>query len=160
MLKILLAVVLPIIANSAAADDRLNLSFSSGQDDGQITILANSADFSGTGSDFKFEGNVEVIQGDMVFRSEEVNAFLSEDRSHLDIIGTRGGATVEWPRGTAEADYATYRVAEGLIGMYGNLTVMTGTSRLAGYGLVYDVENGRGRILKKEEFEPIFPPDG
>ena len=159
MRKILFTAALALIAFSVSAQDKLNLEFGSGIPDDRITIYADSAEFSGTGSDFVFRGNVEVIQGDFVFRSGEITAHVGENRSQLETVRAVDGASLEWPNGIALADIVTYRVRDGLIGMYGNLEVRTDDGRLSGYGLVYDVESDRGQILKREPFESIFRPN-
>ncbi|MDE0306065.1 MAG: hypothetical protein OXI87_14480 [Albidovulum sp.] len=156
---LLLMAAIAMMACSVAAQDKLNLDFDSGTPNGRITIFADSAEFSGSGSDFVFRGNVEVIQGEIIFSSGEISAYLSEDRTQLDIVRAVNGANLEWPDGVAEADFATYRVSDGLVGMYGNLEVATEDGRLAGYALLYDVTTDRGQILKRESFEAIFRPD-
>ena len=158
MKKFLLVAALSFAAHSTAADDRLNLDFASGTGR-QIVVYADSAEFSGDGSYFIFKGSVEVIQDDIVFRSQEVVTVIGDGGSQLDTVRAVGGATLEWPDGTAESDFATYKVAEGRVGMYGNLSVLSSDGRLTGYGLVYDVEQDRGQVLKEPEFTALFRPD-
>jgi len=140
----------PILAQSALS--------SSGFDaDKPIEILADSLEVQQDKQIAVFEGNVQVIQGDIRLKSSKLHVFYADKSSTKPSAGedqppsirkieATGNVFLSSPRETAKGDTGTYDVVNKRIQLAGNVVLTQGQNILKGQRMILDLVTGKSRI--------------
>ena len=112
-----------------------------------IEVVSDRLEVDQSGGSAVFAGNVVATQGEMTLTGQriEVSYTQGENRGIREMRAT-GGVTIVTPEEAAEAEEATYRVAEGSIVMTGDVLVTQGASAIAGQRMTVDLESGSGLV--------------
>ncbi|MBL4741174.1 MAG: lipopolysaccharide transport periplasmic protein LptA [Sneathiella sp.] len=142
--------VAPLFAQSA-------LSSSGFDTDKPIEILADSLEVQQDKQIAIFEGNVQVIQGDIRLKSSKLRVYYADKSATKSSKGTdqppsirkieaTGNVFLSSPRETAKGDTGTYDVVNKRIHLVGNVVLTQGQNVLKGQSMVLDLVSGKSRI--------------
>lgn len=105
-----------------------------------------------------FTGNVLVGQGDLRLSAERIDVLYTESdgSSAISRLIAKGNVTLTNGLESAEADEATYSVADGLVEMRGSVVLVQGPNVLSSDSLRLDLGAGTG--LLEGRVQTIFVP--
>lgn len=131
---------------------------SSGFDtDKPIEIMADSLEVQQGKQIAIFEGNVQVIQGDIRLKASKLQVFYAENSAtkkssgedqppNIRKIDATGNVFLSSPRETAKGDTGTYDVVNKRIQLVGNVVLTQGQNVLKGQSMILDLVTGKSRI--------------
>ncbi|WP_169543801.1 lipopolysaccharide transport periplasmic protein LptA [Sneathiella aquimaris] len=125
--------------------------------DQPIEILADSLEVQQEKQIATFEGNVQVIQGDIRLKAAKLLVYYSqngkkssasdtENPPNIRKIDALGDVFLSSPRETAKGDKGFYDVVEKKIQLTGNVVLTQGQSVLRGQKMTLDLVSGKSRI--------------
>ena len=140
----------PAVAQSA-------LSSSGFDTDQPIEILADSLEIQQEKQRAVFEGNVQVLQGEMRLKAAKLivhyaeneknkKASSEDDPPNIRKIDAIGDVFLSSPRETAKGDTGVYDVVNKRIELAGNVVLTQGKNVLRGQNMTLDLVSGKSRI--------------
>ncbi|MFC4271918.1 lipopolysaccharide transport periplasmic protein LptA [Sneathiella chungangensis] len=121
--------------------------------DQPIEITADSLEVQQAKQLAIFEGNVQVVQGDIRMRSAKLIVHYSEkdqqkdgDPANIRQIDALGNVFLSSPRETAQGDKGVYDVTNKLINLQGNVVLTQGKNVLRGNTLTLNLITGESRV--------------
>ncbi|MDF0601191.1 lipopolysaccharide transport periplasmic protein LptA [Psychromarinibacter sp. C21-152] len=114
-----------------------------------VEITSESLSVNQQAGNATFEGNVIVGQGEMVLTCDRMVVEYGADeggRNDIRVIWLYGGVTFVGPSEAAEADSATYTLADETIVLTGNVLVTQGATAISSDRLIYNLQSGSGRM--------------
>ncbi len=160
-LKIKIAAALTLVAcilfGSVAAWAQSALSSSGFDTDKPIEILADSLEVQQEKQTATFEGNVQVLQGDMRLKAARLVVYYAGDKAtksttdennppSIRKIDAFGDVFLSSPRETAKGDKGVYDVVNKRIELAGNVVLTQGKNILRGQNMTLDLVTGKSRI--------------
>jgi len=114
---------------------------------------------------FIFKGKVQVVQGDVTLRTEELEAFYPSGSSEPDRLVARKGVVMKQEGRTLRCDSAVYDRPHDQLTCTGNASMEQGADRLLGDKIEFEIEKEVVRafghveveVTPKEEASP--PPE-
>jgi lipopolysaccharide export system protein LptA len=94
-----------------------------------------------------FKRNVRVQQGDVVLRTQELNAFYPREASQPERLVATGRVRVEQGERRAECDRATYRRSDQTIVCSGHAMLRQGCDLVRGQEIHFDLEREHFRVV-------------
>lgn len=91
-----------------------------------------------------FEGNVEVVQGEMRLKAAQVAVRYNEDRSAIAQMHATGGVTIASLGDAAQSNEALYTIDSGIIVMTGDVLLTQGPNVLSGQKFDLNLKTGSG----------------
>tara|TARA_R110000787_G_C13437014_1_gene446029 strand:+ start:2610 stop:3167 length:558 start_codon:yes stop_codon:yes gene_type:complete len=118
-----------------------------------IEITADSLEVQQANQQAIFEGNVQVVQGEIRMRSNKLVVHYSEknqsgngDPANIRQIDATGDVFLSSPRETAQGDKGVYDVTNKQIDLQGNVVLTQGQNVLRGNNLTLDLVSGKSRV--------------
>ena len=118
-----------------------------------IEITADSLEVQQANQQAIFEGNVQVVQGEIRMRSSKLVVHYSEKNQSNDgaptnirQIDAMGDVFLSSPRETAQGDKGVYDVTNKQIDLQGNVVLTQGKNVLRGDNLTLDLVSGKSRV--------------
>lgn len=118
-----------------------------------IEITADSLEVQQANQQAIFEGNVQVVQGEIRMRSNKLVVHYSEknqsgngDPTNIRQIDATGDVFLSSPRETAQGDKGVYDVTNKQIDLQGNVVLTQGQNVLRGNNLTLDLVSGKSRV--------------
>lgn len=153
-LKYLLSVVgLMLVAGVSVASAQSALTGGSFDTNQPIEITADSLEVQQAKQLAIFEGNVQVVQGDIRMRSAKLVVHYSESGQQKDggpanirQIDALGNVFLSSPRETAQGDNGVYNVTNKQIDLQGNVVLTQGKNVLRGNKLTLNLVTGESRV--------------
>lgn len=145
-----------------------------GFDSGQpIEITADSLEVQQAKQIAIFEGNVQVVQGEIRMRAERLVVHYSDkenqragDSPNIRQIDASGNVFISNPRETAQGDNGVYDVVNKQIDLQGNVVLTQGKNVLRGNSLTLNLATGQSRVEggastggKQGRVKGIFVPE-
>ena len=96
-----------------------------------------------------FTGNVRAIQGNIVLAADKISVEYADDGDETNTIRTidaEGNVFFSTPTETAEGDFGTYDVMNGIITLNGSVILTQGNNILRGNSLMLNLINGVSRV--------------
>ncbi len=123
-----------------------------------VEITSNALSLDQAAGTATFTGDVLVGQGDLRLSAERIDVFYTETEgaSTISRMIATGEVTLTNGLESAEADEATYSVADGLVEMRGNVVLLQGSNVLSSESLRLDLAAGTG--LFEGRVQTIFVP--
>ena len=118
-----------------------------------IEITADSLEVQQANQLAIFEGNVQVVQGDIRMRAAKLlvhyvdkNQSDNEEPANIRQIDALGNVFLSSPRETAQGDKGVYDVTNKQIDLQGNVVLTQGKNVLRGNKLTLDLITGKSRV--------------
>ena len=109
-----------------------------------VDVTSDSLSLDQASGTATFDGNVLVVQGDVRMAASRIEVEYGD--AGVSLLKATGGVTFVTPTEAAEADAATYVVADGDAVLTGNVTLKQGQATISGDRLVFDLDSGTGRM--------------
>jgi lipopolysaccharide export system protein LptA len=159
--RLLLAVVLTVAVPLAALGQGAEVPFGSLAHDASqpVEITADSLAIDQAAGTASFSGNVLVGQGPLRLAADamEVTYLETGETGAISRVVATGNVTLTNGAEAAEAERATYHVAEGLIEMEGDVLLTQGANALASERLSIDLNAGTAELQGR--VQTIFVPE-
>lgn len=114
-----------------------------------VEVTADELSVDQTNGQAVFAGNVLVVQGEVRISAGKVTIeYARKDgaANGVERLIATGGVTFVTATDAAEAQEATYSVAEGTVLMSGDVLLTQGPNAIAGDRLTIDLDSGSGRM--------------
>jgi lipopolysaccharide export system protein LptA len=125
-----------------------------------VEITGDRLDLDQAAGTAVFTGAVKVGQGDMRLAADKLEVFYVEgsgsSAGQVQRMIATGNVTLTNGGEAAEADQATYEVADGTIDMQGNVLLTQGSNALSSEQLHIDLATGTGQL--EGRVQTIFTP--
>ena len=151
VLSLLTAIVLS--AHPVRAQSALSGAFDTDQ---PIEILADSLEVQQEKQVAIFEGNVQVLQGELRLKAAKLKVHYAENNGkkqadgssppNIRKIDAEGNVFLSSPRETAKGDIGFYDVVNKKVQLTGNVVLTQGQSVLRGQKMTLDLVSGKSRI--------------
>ncbi|WP_375687441.1 lipopolysaccharide transport periplasmic protein LptA [Pseudooceanicola sp. LIPI14-2-Ac024] len=140
-LALLIALPAPVVAQGPS------LAFGSADNSDQpIEIEAENLSVSQNDGTAEFTGEVLIVQGDMRLSAPSVLVQYNADQSGIEWLKAKGGVTMVSAEDAAEAEEATYNIAERTIVMTGDVTIVQGANTLSSETVTIDLDAGTAQM--------------
>lgn len=117
----------------AAQEFKVDFGVSTSDRDAPIEVSANAMSVDQATGKAILDGNVEIMQGEMLLSAAKVDVLYNSDNDGISQLLATGGVNIKSGTDTATADAAEYDVETGLIRMKGNVSLLQqGTKITAG----------------------------
>ncbi len=115
---------------------------------GPVTVVASEVVFDQENGLAVFDGNVRVSQGDIILISDHAEVHSNkDDASEINLIVLTKGVNLETGQGTASSRSGEYNLVEGIIRLFGDVIIKSGSTEFSAEGLHYDVATGVSRLV-------------
>lgn len=152
-----LLLLISVVANPTPIFAQSALSGSGFDTDKPIEILADSLEVQQEKQIAVFEGNVQVIQGEMRLKAAKLLVYYADNDSkqktasddnppNIRKIDAIGNVFLSSPRETAKGDKGVYDVVNKRIELAGNVVLTQGKNVLRGQNMTLDLVTGKSRI--------------
>lgn len=123
-----------------------------------VEITANALSLDQAAGTATFSGDVLVGQGDLRLSADRIDVLYTqvEGSSAISRMIAKGSVTLSNGLESAEAEEATYSVADGLVEMRGSVVLLQGPNVLSSDSLRLDLGAGTG--LLEGRVQTIFVP--
>jgi lipopolysaccharide export system protein LptA len=144
---LVLTVLTAIAAAPAALAQGVPNPFSGmGRDSDQpISITADSTTADMRAETATYAGNVRVMQGNLILRSDTLAIKVS--RGTIEHIEAKGGVILTSPQGQATGSTAVYSISERVVRLSGKVTLVKGPNAMQGSSLVVNLATGKADLL-------------
>ena len=133
-------------ASSAMAQGVPNPFSGMGRDSDQpISITADSTTADMRAETATYAGNVRVMQGNLILRSDTLAIKVS--RGTIEHIEAKGGVILTSPQGQATGSTAVYSISERVVRLSGKVTLVKGPNAMQGSSLVVNLATGKADLL-------------
>ncbi len=134
------------VAQPALAQGVPNPFSGMGRDSDQpISITADSTTADMRSETATYAGNVRVIQGSLILRSDTLAIKVS--RGTIEHIEAKGGVILSSPQGQATGSTAVYSISERVVKLSGKVTLVKGPNAMQGSSLVVNLATGKADLL-------------
>jgi len=117
-----------------------------GRDSDQpISITADSTTADMRAETATYAGNVRVMQGNLILRSDTLAIKVS--RGTIEHIEAKGGVILTSPQGQATGSTAVYSISERVVKLTGKVTLVKGPNAMQGSSLVVNLATGKADLL-------------
>jgi lipopolysaccharide export system protein LptA len=117
-----------------------------GRDSDQpISITADSTTADMRAETATYAGNVRVMQGNLILRSDTLAIKVS--RGTIEHIEAKGGVILTSPQGQATGSTAVYSISERVVRLSGKVTLVKGPNAMQGSSLVVNLATGKADLL-------------
>ncbi len=144
-----LIVTLFMILPGIAASQGVNISFGTGDHDGNLPVQISSENLAidQDGGAAVFTGNVVVTQGDLELTAPRVMVLYFEDNSGIQRMEATGGVKLASGEDTAESERADYFVETGFLEMLGEVSLVQKKSTLASEKMIVDTNTNTAQMI-------------
>ena len=111
-----------------------------------VEITADSLEVNQETGTALFLGSVVIGQGALRLSAQEVTVFYTENAQSIERMDAKGGVTLVNGEDAAEADTATYNLADGLLRMQGDVLVSQGQSALLAEEMTLNLNTGLAQM--------------
>jgi lipopolysaccharide export system protein LptA len=160
--RCILPFLIPVVVTCAvsAAAQTTQFPFGGGSHDASqpVEITSNALSLDQAAGTATFTGDVLVGQGDLRLSAERIDVYYAEmeGTSTISRMIATGNVTLTNGLESAEAEEATYSVADGLVEMRGSVVLLQGSNVLSSDSLRLDLTAGTG--LLEGRVQTIFVP--
>ena len=144
MIRVLAFLILLSPAAAAAQGAGISLGSSSFDSGAPVDVTSDSLSLNQETGQAVFDGNVLVVQGEIRMSAARIVVDYGDDG--VTNLNATGGVTFVTPTEAAEAQEASYAVADGDVVLTGDVLLTQGANTVAGDRLVIDLESGTGRM--------------
>ncbi|PTQ89427.1 lipopolysaccharide transport periplasmic protein LptA [Agitococcus lubricus] len=145
----------PLLAN-ALPNDR----------DQPISIAANSASFNEKTGIATYTGNIEVQQGSLLIKADEIIATVDKQGTIISVVAKGKPARFQQQPATdkgiasAEAEEVNYQARDGLVQLKGNAKLQQDNSSFKSQQISYSLDKGEieAKGDSKNRVQLVFPP--
>lgn len=128
-----IAIFLTTTLMASAQEFKVDFGVSTSDRDAPIEVAANALSVDQATGEAVFDGDVEIIQGNMRLTAALVNVVYDATGDGIAKLLASGGVSIASGKDSADADTAEYDVETGVIRMVGNVSlVQQGTKITAG----------------------------
>lgn len=143
---VLTALTALALAPAAVAQGVPNPFSGMGRDSDQpISITADSTTADMRAETATYSGNVRVMQGNLILRSDSLAIKVS--RGTIEHIEAKGGVILTSPQGQATGSTAVYSISERVVKLSGKVTLVKGPNAMQGSSLVVNLATGKADLL-------------
>ncbi|WGF89806.1 lipopolysaccharide transport periplasmic protein LptA [Marinivivus vitaminiproducens] len=105
----------------------------------------------------RFSGQVNVVQGDLVLRSDDLKVFYAQGTGggdpRIERIEAVGNVVLSSPEETAQGRTGTYELASDMVVLDGDVVLTRGENVIRGDRLEYDLKAGRAEVIATKPAE-------
>jgi lipopolysaccharide export system protein LptA len=117
-----------------------------GRDSDQpISITADSTTADMRAETATYTGNVRVMQGNLILRSDTLSIRVSQGT--IEHIEANGSVILTSPQGQATGSTAVYSISERVVKLSGKVTLVKGPNAMQGSSLVVNLATGKADLL-------------
>lgn len=117
-----------------------------GRDSDQpISITADSTTADMRAETATYAGNVRVIQGNLILRSDTLS--IKASNGTIEHIEANGGVILSSPQGQATGSSAIYDISQRVVKLSGKVTLVKGPNAMQGSSLVVNLATGKADLL-------------
>lgn len=117
-----------------------------GRDSDQpISITADSTTADMRAETATYAGNVRVIQGNLILRSDTLS--IKASNGTIEHIEANGGVILLSPQGQATGSSAIYDISQRVVKLSGKVTLVKGPNAMQGSSLVVNLATGKADLL-------------
>lgn len=134
-----------VLASAAMAQGVPNPFSGMGRDSDQpISITADSTTADMGSETATYAGNVRVIQGNLILRSDTLAIKVSN--GSIEHIQANGGVILSSPQGQATGGSAVYDISQRVVKLLGKVTLVKGPNAMQGSSLVVNLATGKADL--------------
>ena len=137
-----LVALLPVVAFAQSAG--IALGTGSFDSNAPVDVTSDSLSLDQDSGQAVFEGNVLVVQGGLRMSAAKISVTYGDDG--VTALTATGGVTLVTPTEAAEAQEATYTVADASAVLSGDVLLTQGNATISGDRLFIDLQSGTGRM--------------
>lgn len=145
-LLLLSALPLAGLAQTSLAQGVPNPFSGMGRDSDQpISITADSTTADMRAETATYAGNVRVMQGNLILRSDTLSIRVS--KGTIENIEANGSVILTSPQGQATGSTAVYDISQRVVKLSGKVTLVKGPNAMQGSSLVVNLATGKADLL-------------
>ncbi|GAA6209780.1 hypothetical protein NBRC116601_30730 [Cognatishimia sp. WU-CL00825] len=140
------AVLMTLPASSSAQEFKVDFGISTQDPNAPVEVSADSLSVDQETGSAAFQGNVEIIQGEMRMQAPLVNVFYTANADGIARLVGSGGVFIVSGKDTAKADDAEYDVDSGLIHMSGSVQLVQGINSITSERMTVNLNNSTAEL--------------